>query len=261
MFGDVIIPLDGSDESLLALGPAGVLARFLDSTAVVVGFDDGTSGHDFATQLEQQLGALGDVPRELVIRPLATGVAPSLLALLAERPGSLLCIPTKDRQTDDGAHDQVVPEILRHATAPVLLVGPAVQDHRFRGHGPLLTCVDDTDHSRAILPVVEAFGIVFPYDVEVVHVGTAERAEATASEIAGVLNRQVGARGLAGDGADSQAVAAAISAAADDSRAALIAMATHAMPADTDAALDSVTAGVVAQAACPVLVMRPLTPR
>ena len=57
--------------------------------------------------------------------------------------------------------------LLTQSVLPIVLIGPDFSPGRFRCHGPLVTTVSADEHSRAILPVVEAFGIVFDFDVEI----------------------------------------------------------------------------------------------
>ncbi len=255
MFGDVVVPLDGTPEAMRALGPAGAIAHYLDTIVRVVAID--VEGGDFAKRVESQLSDLGDVDRTLTLADPSGDLPSQLLGLVDEHPGALLVMASHgaDPGEPGGA---LASALLTQSVLPIVLIGPDFSPGRFRCHGPLVATVSSDAHSQAILPVVEAFGIVFDFDVEIDTVVAADDpaaldlVETMAAAAADKIGEPVSGRVLVGDD-----VAAAVVGRATETRASLIAMATHGAGEDADAILGSMTLHVVRHAPCPVLAMRP----
>lgn len=278
MFGDVIVPVDGSDESARALGPASALARYLDCTMHVVAYH-GPGVDDVALRraVHEQLRAIGDVHRTCTIEPAEGPVADRILRRVADTPAALVVMASHGKGRSAALVGSVTNDVLQGLTGPVLLVGPLCEPARFRLHGPMLVPTDSTEHGDAIVPIVEAFSIVFDFDPEIITVHTPDAAAAASKvrtrtgaplsdlppESAAVRNTAAKVAAVVGDDVDYEVLhdrdpAKAIAERARQTHAALIAMATH---ADAGVALlthGSVTAATVAQAPCPVLAYRPL---
>lgn len=167
MFGDIIVPLDGSDHSAVALGPAGALAHFLDGRVHVVAFVQPGDEDEMKEWVGGRLRALGDVERELTIERQTGSIAEQLHAMVAGSPSDLICMATHGRGRSAAMFGSVASDVLRLSSAPVMLIGPNYRAHQFRSTGKMLVAVDGSKHGEAALPVAEAFAIVFGNDVNV----------------------------------------------------------------------------------------------
>lgn len=231
MFNDIIVPLDGSTVAARALGPACALARYLDSEVRAVAFHADGNREEISVTIEEQMRGFGGVVRSLLVELLVPPVSDRLGEILAESPGSLVCMSSMGRGRSAALLGSVANGVLQVAAGPVLLVGPQYGAASFRCHGPLLVAVDESEHSRTILPVAESFASVFDYDLEVVTV-----------------------RDPRSD------PAAALVEHAEQTDAALLAMSTHNPTGLKRMLVGSVTSNVVHRAPCPVLTIRPSVP-
>lgn len=273
MFGDVIVPLDGSARSARALGPAIKMATVLDSPLRVISFATELSRAAVEAELEEQLvEARASVPGlEVVLRVDTTeSVGQGLLGYLDTMPSALVVMATHGRGHTSALFGSTAAEVLRHRSAPLLLVGPDCEPGAFEAGGPMLVPLDTSHHSEQILPVAEAWAIVFHNEIEVVQVVTPEDSEAVAAaslrepiietdyvrskarSMHDALGRDASYEVIHGDHAGPTIVRRA-----RDNGFALVAMTTHGATGLARLLHGSVTADVVRHAPCPVLTVRP----
>ncbi len=275
MFGDVIVPLDGSAEAARALGPALAIAQYLDSPLRVVAYHDvGSDGVELTKQVHANLKVLGDAHYFWSVESIRTTVAEALGLVLEAHPSALIVMSTHGRGRSAAFIGSVATDVLHVATGPVLLVGPKADVESFRLDGPMIVAVDDNEHAQSILPVAESFGIVFEYTPELVEVVTPDEFEAFARaregamasdmppESAGVQRAAAAVRKAVGREVNFEVLhdkhpAKALAEYAKDRSAPLIAMATHAPSGMSRLTHGSVTADTVSEAPCPVLALRP----
>lgn len=277
MFNDIIVPLDGSATAARALGPACALARYLDSEVRAVAFHADGNREELSVAIEEQMRGFGGVVRSLLVEPLVPPVSDRLGEILADSPGSLVCMSSMGRGRSAALLGSVASGVLQLASGPVLLVGPQYAAVSFRCHGPLLVAVDESEHSRAIIPIAESFAIVFDYDLEVVTVhdprSAAEFERLQAGAAGGDLGLEsAGAHNVASaaehdiDAPVSYSVlhhpdpATALVEHAEQTDAALLAMSTHNPTGLKRMLAGSTTSNVVHRAPCPVLTIRPPVP-
>lgn len=272
MFGDIIVPLDGSDRSALAVGPAGAMARFLDSKVKLVGYAPPGDEDELRTWVGAQAHRLGPVGREVIVDTLDGTVAAKLVDLVEAAPADLVCMSTHGRGRSAAVVGSVADELLAQLSGPVMLLGPSYREHRFRCHGNLVAALDGTRHSEAIVPVVESFAIVFGFDAAFVTVvdpdaGSAfQMAGSSGTELVVESNYVHRIARQAGEAIGREAQfevlhgtdpARAILDQVDEMDAPLVAMATHGASGLRRLISGSVTADVVRHAPCPVLAVRP----
>ncbi|NNE72772.1 MAG: universal stress protein [Acidimicrobiales bacterium] len=256
MFGDVIVPLDGSDESVRALGPASAIARCLNVTLHIASYHQPASdGLELRQWVDQQVEPFAGVERQCTIEPASEPVSEMLLDLLAAKPASLVVMSTHGRGRSAALLGSVATELLHDGRAPVLLFGPNVEAGRFRLHGPMVVAVSAEESSEAIVPIVEAFTANFDLIPEVVTVADgfdgAAAAEQAAREIGEATGKTIAHQVLA-----AEDPAKALVAHADETGAVLLALATRAETGASRMLHGSVTANTVAHASCPVLAYR-----
>ncbi len=277
MVHDVLVPLDGSPSALVALGPAAALAHYLGTEIHVVAFyGDDEEHHELASLLPEQLQELAGIPYRLDLVPAEGSVAASIAARLSDQPGRLAVMATRGRGRSAAVLGSVATEVLRLASGPLLLIGPAFESGRFRCHGPLVAATPHHAHARLILPTAQAFARTFDFDLELFasldpYANVVEGLEpvvvlppesrgrleedlqALARESTDVVGRPVTHHLTVGFGA-----ARALVDRATETNAALIAMVTGNPTGLERVLLGSVTAEVIRRAPCPVLVLHPI---
>lgn len=274
MFGDVIVPVDGSAESARALAPAAVVAAALDSKLVVCAFTSETNHHDMIDAVSIQVAELEGVEVEQRVEQ-ADGEPSKLIGTMVEAaPASLVCMSTHGRGRSAGLAGSVATEVLQELAGPVLLIGPECDVDSFDPTGLFLVSLDESTYSRAILPIAESWAIVFGSELEIVTVID----PADAAQMQRVVGGPVGGETaietsvIHGDAAKAQeAVGRPVSyevahgSHPDDEilqrartrGAALIGMATHGETGLSRFVFGSITANVVREANVPVMAIRP----
>ena len=124
MFGDVIVPLDGSLEASRALGPAAIVAGSLDSTLRAVAFAAPKNHVDVQDAVQSQVGEFTDVKTSVLVADAAAPVADEFAALVEASPEALVCMTTAGHGRTAGLTGSVATELLRKLSRPVLLIGP-----------------------------------------------------------------------------------------------------------------------------------------
>ena len=274
MFGDVIVPLDGSPESARALGPGTTVARALDSTLKAVAFTTSGNHFEISETVNAQVADLSDVKTEVLVEEASESVADEVASLVEEAPSSLVCMTTHGRGRTAALTGSVATHLLRNLSGPVLLIGPECSVENFALSGPMIITVDESERSNAILPIAESWAIVFDYEPEIITVidpkTDDEMRVARQSDLVGdvamdsVMTRRV-ARQMEGviegpvsfETLHGPHTADEILRHADIREAALIAMATHGETGVNRLVFGSITAKVVHKAHSPVLVIRP----
>ncbi len=270
MFGDVLVPLDGSDRSVRALEIAAPICRYLDSTLRVVAFDEMKYLADTNREIMRIVEGLDadGLTIDVRVEVPQKRVSQELLDLMNERPGTLLCMSTHGRGRSELITGSVANEVVRHTTSPVLLVGPHCETERFSVNGRVVVSADGSSVSEAIIPVATAWSIVTHSPVEVISVidpkaaKIANASHGDISESAYVhrvamtigkdLERSVDYEVLHGN-----EPAKAIVDHVEGEAASIIAMATHGVTGMARITTGSVTSEVIRTSPVPVLVVRP----
>lgn len=274
MFGDVIVPLDGSPESARALGPAATVARSLDSKLKAVAFATADHVVDLDELVKGQVADLTDVETDVVVKEVADSVADDVAALVEAAPSSLICMTTHGRGRTAALTGSVATDLLRKLAGPVLLIGPECDVAGFTLDGPMVVTVDESERSDAILPIAESWAIVFDYTPEIVTVldrktddqmRVARQADLVgdvamdtvmvrriARKMEEIIEAPVSFESLHGPHAAEEILRYS-----KTREASLIAMATHGETGVNRLVFGSVAASVVHGATCPVLVIRP----
>ena len=265
----VVVPLDGSDVAARAIGPAHALAERTGAELVLLStrWDDGVG--EARDALNAQAAEI-DYERTATTIVHDRAAAPAIL-MAADEPGVTVCMSTHGRGGLGRALlGSVTEEVLRHATHPILLVGPSLdrgawQSEHWFVDAILLVAVDGSPASEAVVPAAADWGRMLdlqPRVVEVLpapigilvdrHDDATETAEARrVAEALDSVERPSQHTVL--HGAD---VAAALLDCARGLPVALIAMGTHGRTGLARVTLGSVAMRVVHGSACPVLIAR-----
>lgn len=271
MYTRILVPMDGSALAARALGPAQELAKSLATPIAVAGWATDLTIDKLGRQIEHELTEHGVEGVDRLVATTGRTVAAEIAELVADEPGTLVCMSSIGRSHTGAVIGSVAEAILRETMAPVLLIGPGYEEGRFSVGGSLLLPVDGSTTAEAAVSLAEAWSIVMHYDPMVVAVAdpaTPDRMAQAAARgadvglessyphrVAGEIERQLGRRVeyevLHGKAAE------AIATYADDIKASLIVMATHGETGVHRLVAGSVTMAVVHRAPCPVLVVRP----
>jgi nucleotide-binding universal stress UspA family protein len=269
----VVVPLDRSVLAETALRPAAAFAaRAAEGRVLLITCDpaDADRARWYLADCAERFRTVVDVDVEVVTNRTP---ADAILAMTMGIPGSLLCMATHGHGGVRRALlGSVAEEIVCRATTPILLVGPRCRTALLPGEiGNVVVTSDGSTFSEAILPHAAAWARTMdltPWLVEVVgpdeevnhpdqpprnreiEAGTKRLTKLTALVDAGGRDSRIQVL----HGADT---AGSIAAFAERLPAALIAMATHGRSGLARTLIGSVSAGVVRQAPCPVLLVRP----
>ncbi len=277
MFNEIVVPLDGSNESARALRPASTIAHYLDITMRVVAYHPlSRDGQDLTDIVCEQVNTIGEVSRVITVEPMEQPVDEALINLLADRTGALVVMSSHGYGRSAALVGSVANELLAQTGAPVLMIGPECDISRFRLHGPMIVAADGADeYSEAVLALAADAVKHFDFEPSVVNVlsravsRSLERARTAQdgrevppdSAIAHHLATDLGAatglsdvdyRVLHDSDPGNALVKRAI-----ETGSTMIVMATHARSGIDRLAHGSVTSKVVGHAPCPVLAVAP----
>lgn len=270
MFGDILVPLDGSTSAEQALQIAVPLCRYLDSRLVVVAYADIKHLSETHSSVLLALANAGvdDLDTDVTVETASKSVAGMITDRLQSVPGTLLCMSTHGHGRSQLFTGSVANTVLQDTSSPVLLIGPHCEPMQFEIGGPVIVAVDGSEHSEAIVPVATAWAIVSQSPVEIVSV-IDTKALMAVSASHGDLN----------EAAYVQRIAAAVDLDVSTKvgfetlhgshpaksivdhvgfhTASVIAMATHGATGLARVTAGSVTAEVIRSSHVPVLVIRP----
>lgn len=273
MFQQIIVPLDGSDAAAAALLPAATFARRVGAPVHIVAFHaPDADPAELETQVLAQAEATGGVARMVEVLPIVESVATDLRRL-ADRCGpSLIVMATHGRGRSAAVLGSVANDTLHRPGQPVMLVGPSYVDGRFRCHGPALIAVTGDDDDVLNLSVSILAETDFTPVVANVMDPKASRQldlartgpqgndlpmdSVAAQRAADALAAATGRIAIDFDVFHGRHVADPLVAEAFARQASVIIMATHARTGFERMANGSVTAEVVRESPCPVLVTR-----
>ncbi|WP_017572507.1 universal stress protein [Nocardiopsis halotolerans] len=191
-----LVPLDGTAEALVAVGPALRLARALRVPLELLTVHDRVNGR-WAEDVDEIAAGLryGRVEVSMVGSGWPGDV---IVDAVAEQPGTVVCMATHNRDRFSRlVAGSVTGHVLRQAAAPVLMIGPGYR--RDGGTGPggsAVVCLDGGSRDATSIALGESWVRQLGLEMELVHVaspGGSAVAGARLSRIAGRL----GAEGLA----------------------------------------------------------------
>ena len=265
----IIVPLDGSEFAERALAPAAAFAK--------------RTGAEVILMTSQMGGVVVEPKRYLADAAAEAGIAGANVAVISDHFAAsglkmvvadvadpIVCMSTHGHSgVIQALLGSTAEDAIRLVHAPMLLLGPNVELSLATQLDNVVVCTDGTQTSKAIVPEVSDWIRALHLRAWVVQVldsearlALEEAGEQEAIEFGAVhaLAESLLSRDGAGINWDVLHRDDASDAIVDyvrDVRASLIAMATHGRTGLARVALGSVTAAVVHDAPCPVLVVRP----
>jgi len=262
MIEELLVPLDGSPESLRGLEVAAALGRRSRTpvSAVIVS-SPGIDTLPDRVWLQEHAAALGlELERTILVQ--SNNVVDALLSLTATSAGIVLCMSSHGRSgLRRAVLGSVSEDVVRRSSSPVVLVGPhaAVLDT----FNAVEICLDGSPLAvQAITPALAWATALHatPWLVNVEDPGApAILGDTTLGAEVRAPAEELRREGVPAEWeilhGDDPSIAIVTEAA--DIGAALIVAATHGRSGLSDVLLGSVAAGIVRHATCPVLLVGP----
>jgi nucleotide-binding universal stress UspA family protein len=227
----------------------------------------------FERTILDQANDTGDIERRVDVLPIEHSVSEDLRRLADRRGPSLIVMATHGRGRSAAMLGSVANDILQHPGQPVMLVGPGYVRSRFRTHGPAIVAVtgegddDVVELAASVLTATDLDPIVANVmdpsqarQLDLVRSGPGGSDlpcdSVVAERAAGRLAEATGRSSVDFDVFHDRHVARPVVSEAISRRASLVVMATHARSGFERLSTGSVTAEIVREVPCPVLVTR-----
>jgi nucleotide-binding universal stress UspA family protein len=271
MYSKIIMPVDGSDFSWRALGPASALADQCDADLeilqVVTLQDDVSPARDL---LIETLAARSTDSRakstssaSITVVAMGETVAGTVAGYVESFPGSIAVMSSVGRGRSAAMIGSIAEEILGSLFGPIMVVGPDSRIDQTDFRGDLIVPVDGSETSETALGLAVAIGIALSARVWVVSVvdppapsGSEASESAYAAHLAHKLAEQshheVAYEVLHGSHPDKAIVEQAKS-----MNASVIVASTHGRTGLARIRAGSVAMRIVRHAPCPVILNRP----
>lgn len=267
MFQRVIVPVDGSDFSWRALGPAIALARQTDAPIEVLQVvslpdDADLAGELVRDVLTRRASELGDVPVEVSIAVMGDTVATTIARHVEAAEGSITVMSSVGRGRSAALIGSIAEELLGELFGPIVVVGPDADVDRADFRGDLVVPVDGSETSEAALPLAAAWGITLearPWIVTVVEPG-AGGGDVSDSSYPARLARALGHQShheIEFEVLHGRSPEREVTDFARSNGASLIVASTHGRTGLARIRAGSVAMGIVRHASCPVVLQRP----
>ena len=274
MFGEVIVPVDGSALSARALGPGAALARARDAALTAVSYTSDWNHDQLKEAIATQCSTVDAPGLSMIVEPAGPGIVTRLAELVEARPSALVVMSTIGRGLTGALLGSVAEALLERTSGPAVLIGPECSTDDFQVGGTIVAGLDGSEHSEAILPVVEEWAVALPYEIELATVIDPDELAAALAPTDGIAtdrelvesgyvhNRARDAAEAIGRSVDFEVLhdsnpSRALVRFAEAESAAMLALATHGRGGLARLVMGSVSMHVVHRAPCPVLAVRP----
>jgi nucleotide-binding universal stress UspA family protein len=166
----IVVPLDGSDRALAAVGPARRLARLHDAQLWLVTVATPDTTAESEAILTAGRNAAGNPAPDVTVLH-GTDAASELVRFGHDHPDALLCLTTRARLTLGRVlFGSVARELVRRSEKAVVLVGPSCDVADLSAVGRLLVCLDGTSEGETILPWATRWTVATRVPIVLVHV-------------------------------------------------------------------------------------------
>ncbi len=173
MFNEVLVPFNGSDDTIRAVEIGAGLARAGARPLRVLAYANNADEpvHSRALfDMADSIGARYSLSPQITSLQSPRFLAEELLLEATRRTGSILCIPSQGRGRKALLTGSLATEVLTEAPGPVVLIGPECEAHMFERVGPLVVALDGSRESEKIIEVAHDWAQDFNLAVEVVTV-------------------------------------------------------------------------------------------
>ena len=171
MYEHIVVPFDGTADARRAVATGSDLARVFDAELVVVTASPVDHEGSLAV-LKASAIARSDATRTVWIEPEAS-MPTALSTVTSFRPKSLICMVSSGRSgMKQAMAGSPVERVLRHAGAPVLVLGPESNGVVVSSVRHLVICIDGSATAEAAIPLAATWARQLGLDTTVVHVRT-----------------------------------------------------------------------------------------
>ena len=263
----LIVPVDGSASSWVAVEVAAALAKKLEALVHVVEivFSPADVGAAEA-RVDERLGRIDvDVSRVSEVRVSDDSPAAEIEAMVEEHSGATVVMASHGRGRSAAFVGSVAEDVLQRIFGPTLLVGPKAKVGAF--DGPVIVSVDGSPESEIALPLAAAWAIELGVLAWITHVSEPR----TAPQAMDVVESAYPARlahhlsALSGHEVEFEELhddhpGVAVPMFAEGLGASMIVASSHGRSGLARLKVGSVASAFVRNAHCPVLVVRPTHP-
>jgi nucleotide-binding universal stress UspA family protein len=261
----LIVPVDGSETSWVAVDVAVSLARRIDAIVHVVEVAFAPRDNPSAEErLERGVAArrAAGVEIETEVRLSGDTVASAIDELVTIHEGAVVVMASHGRGRSAAMVGSVTEDILQRTFGPIMLVGPNITVDDFSG--PIVAAVDGSKESEAALPLAAAWAIELDVEPWIVNVAGPDGMSLEGGDIVDTVYPARLARDLArlsGHRVEFEELheghpSIAVPGFAERMGASLIVASSHGRSGLSRLTMGSVTSGFVRHATCPVLVIR-----
>lgn len=186
MFREILVPFNGSDDTIHALEIAAGLATASERNLRILAY---SSDADVPIHSPALLDMVATISDRYSLSPQITTIASSrflkeeLIAESMRRPGSVLCLPSQGLGRRALVTGSLTTDVLLDTVAPVVLVGPDCEERISSHRGPLVVALDGSDESERIIEVAHEWAQGFGLSVEVITVLDAAATAALAAAV------------------------------------------------------------------------------
>lgn len=270
---EILVPSDGSADSMRAVPVALSLAGALGCRIRVVSYSNAEADERLRSEIEDQLVRFAGEEITLTVDQIAGPVATFLADDVAASPSPILCMTTRGLGRSAALFGSVAADVLERVLCPVVLVGPKCSPGGIEPGGNLLVTTDGSDFAATVVPVAAELAQALALSPSVVSVFDPDdiaKARATlgsretdpfsesgpvrrlAEAMSSQSGREAGFDTLHGDD-PSQAIVDY----AKQTNPSLIALATHDRHGLHRLLKGSVMSAIVRHAPCPVVTVHP----
>lgn len=187
MFNEVLVPFNGTEDTLHAVEIGAGLARAGARTLRILAYSNSAGEPVHSRSLFDMIESIGT---RYSLSPQITSIqsprflAEELLLEATRRTGSILCIPSQGLGRKALLTGSLATEVLAEAPGPVVLIGPDCEAQLFEHAGPLVVALDGSTESERIIGVAHEWAEDFNLSVEVITVLDAKPSPSMAKVIA-----------------------------------------------------------------------------
>ncbi|WP_017582632.1 universal stress protein [Nocardiopsis valliformis] len=166
----LLVPLDGSVEAASAIDPALRIARSLQVPVELMTVHEPVHG-TWARDIDDT--AAGLLYEHVEVAVVGAGWAGDVIVeAVAEHPGTVVCMATHSRDRFSRlVAGSVTEHVLRHAEAPVVMVGPRYLPGEAEGlYERAVVCCDGGHRDEVTLAAAESWARQLKLELELVHV-------------------------------------------------------------------------------------------
>lgn len=159
MFGDTVVPIDGSRNSRRAIRIAAAIAATLGGRLDVVCFTRSPITRDFRRQVHRLVKEEGaTVPMHVEVDPQHGPAERLITAYVRAHPAHLVCMAAHGRSRSPALLGTVTESVIRSSQRPVLLVGPSTRTVDYDPRGPILLASGDPEPAAVAQGWADVFG-------------------------------------------------------------------------------------------------------